>query len=323
VTDGNDRHEGHDGYDAARGTGSAHGSGSAVGADELRARLREAAGAHTPDRARMLARIERGMRAHPDASAPAPTHRPRRADRPDRPALGWARIAGVTAVVAGLLTAGGFAVGAALRPDETPPQRVAVSPSGAETAPASSPDAVSRPRPPDWPTAPERTPAASVTPPHRSPSGAGSAKPPAGAGQDRPSAPTATATADGPLWADGSVDPGSQDAWAQSNVTFKTKEPLSALTVELRIARTGRVASTGNWRTLPADDFTVSVAERDGFLVYRWVLRAGRTVPAGQHVFAGQYDHAPGGRDASGDRYTVTAETARGGERAAVGGDFA
>ncbi|POX37006.1 hypothetical protein C3486_30655 [Streptomyces sp. Ru73] len=134
-------------------------------------------------------------------------------------------------------------------------------------------------------------------------------------------APRASRTADGPLWSDGSVDPHSNDYWAQSNVTLQTAEPLTSLTVELRVARTEGVRPTGAWRTLPARDFTFTTTSEDGFLVYRWTLKDGRTVPAGRHVFAGQYDHAHAGRDAGADTYTATARS--GGERAAVRGDFA
>ncbi|OSP41902.1 hypothetical protein B7767_18445, partial [Streptomyces sp. 13-12-16] len=52
--------------------------------EELRARLHEAAGAHEPDRERMLARVERGM-----AGPARPEHR---ATRP--PLFGWVRVAG-------------------------------------------------------------------------------------------------------------------------------------------------------------------------------------------------------------------------------------
>ncbi|WP_338695210.1 hypothetical protein V2W30_09320 [Streptomyces sp. Q6] len=274
--------------------------------DDLRQRLREAADTHRPDRERMLARIERAMHEQPAA-------RPER----HRPAVGWVRIAGVTAGVAGVLAVGGFAVGAALRQDETPQQRVAVSPTPT-TAP--SPDATSRePRPSTTATSsgnaaePSRTPERSAS--------SGPAKPSAGSGGGSDEKPPVNDTTDGPLWSDGSVDPGSNDYWGQSNVTFKTKDPLSELTVELRVAQTGKVASTGHWRSLPADDFTESVDEKDGFLVYRWVLKDGRTVPAGESVFAGQYDHASGGRDASDDRYSVTGRTTAGRD-ASVGGDF-
>lgn len=100
--------------------------------------------------------------------------------------------------------------------------------------------------------------------------------------------------------------------WAQSNVTLTSTEPLSALTVELRIAQTGAVQSTGNWRTLPAEDFTVTVQNEGGAVVYRWILKPGRTVPAGQHVFAGQYNHATGAREAGHDGYRVDAGGPRG-----------
>ncbi|MEU1473364.1 hypothetical protein ABZ434_34755 [Streptomyces sp. NPDC005761] len=125
----------------------------------------------------------------------------------------------------------------------------------------------------------------------------------------------------GPLWTDGAVDPHSNAYWAQSNVTLRTAEPLSSLTVELRIALTGGVNSTGSWRSLPEKDFTVSATESGGYLVYRWALKAGRTVPAGTHTFAGQYNHAQGDRDAAGDYLTADAIRTTG-ERASVGDYF-
>jgi hypothetical protein len=133
--------------------------------------------------------------------------------------------------------------------------------------------------------------------------------------------PVARAEQEGPLWSDGSVDPHSNDFWAQSNLTLKTSRRLTALTVELKIAQTGGVTSTGAWRSLPEGDFTQRVTEKDGFVVYTWTLKEGRTVPAGQWVFAGQYDHARGGRDAGDDSYVMTG--AAGGRTYAVTGDFA
>ncbi|OKK03685.1 hypothetical protein AMK26_19810 [Streptomyces sp. CB03234] len=125
------------------------------------------------------------------------------------------------------------------------------------------------------------------------------------------------------LMADGAVAPHGNRFWAQNNVTLTAPRPLTALTVDVRVARTDRVASTGHWRTLPAHDFTVSVREdKDGALHYTWTLKPGRTAPAGRHVFAAQYNHAEGGRDATGDRYTVTATTADGQQHTARG-DFA
>ncbi|MCY0922233.1 hypothetical protein OS965_29430 [Streptomyces sp. H27-G5] len=128
-------------------------------------------------------------------------------------------------------------------------------------------------------------------------------------------------TESGPLWSDGSVDPHSNTYWAQSNITLQTREPLTAFSLEVRIAQTGGVATTGTWQTLPAGDFDVVARESGGALVYRWTLKAGRTVPAGRHVFAAQYNHAEGGRDAGKDTYASTA-TAAGGAAHEVGGGF-
>ncbi|MFF4797754.1 hypothetical protein ACFY1U_04995 [Streptomyces sp. NPDC001351] len=261
--------------------------------DELRARLHETAEAHQPDRARILARIERGMSEHG-----RPDHR---ATRP--PVWGWARVVGATAAVAGMLAVGGYAVASAVK-DDTPPQRQTVSVS---PTPTPSPDATSRaPVPPV-----DRTPG---TPrPSHKPSGTPAAKPSA-------SAP-APGASDGPLWSEGSIDLHSNDFWAQSNITLRTSEQLTALTVQLKVAQTGGVSSTGAWRSLPEQDFDLTVGEQNGFLVYTWTLKAGRTVPKGEWVFAGQYNHQTGGRDAKDDTYAITATA--GGTQRAVGGDFA
>jgi hypothetical protein len=265
--------------------------------EELRARLHEAAGAHEPDRERILARVERGM-AGPAGSG-------HRATRP--PVFGWMRVAGATAAVAGVLAVGGYAVASAVKEETAAPQQqdVATSPT-----PTPSPEATSRaPAPPVDPTPsapPERS--ESAPPPSRTPSTSVTGRPPA-------------ATEDGPVWSDGSVDPHSNDFWAQSNITIKTRAELTALTVRLSVAQTGGVSDAGAWRSLPEQDFTLTVGERDGFLVYTWTLKEGRKVPAGEWVFAGQFDHERGGRDAGADRYAVTG--AAGSERLSVGGGFA
>ena len=268
--------------------------------DELRARLHAAAEGHEPDRARILARVERGMAA--------PFRPSRRATRP--PLWGWVRVVGATAGVAGVLAVGGYAVASAVKDDTPAQQTVAVSPT-----PTPSPAATSRA--PVGPAAPTPGKGASHAPGKQSPSASASPKAPATA----TTPPAASGVQDGPLWSDGSVDPHSNDFWAQSTLTLRTSERLTSLTVELKVAQTGGVSSTGSWRSLPEQGFTFTVAEKDGFLVYTWVLEQGRTVPAGQWVFAGQYDHDRGGRDAGGDSYTMTATA--GGEHLAVKGDFA
>ncbi|WP_210593256.1 hypothetical protein [Streptomyces sp. GESEQ-35] len=265
--------------------------------DELRARLHEAAGQHEPDRARILARVERGMteQTRPDHRATLP------------PVFGWVRVVSATAAVASVLAVGGYAVASAVQDEPSPQQSVAVSPT-----PAPSPDATSRaPVPPVDPT--PSTPPESKAPstPETSPS---------------PSAPSATLAPahgeeDGPLRSDGSVDPHSNDFWAQSNVTLEVDEQLTALTVRLKVKQTGGISSAGAWRSLPEQDFTLTVGEQDGFLVYTWVLKEDRTVAKGEWVFAGQYNHARGGRDAADDGYAATATA--GGQQLSVAGDFA
>ncbi|WP_405474500.1 hypothetical protein [Streptomyces canus] len=263
---------------------------------ELRARLQDAAEAHEPNREQILARIERGM-----SEQTRPDHR---ATRP--PVYGWVRVVSATAAVACVLGLGGYAVASAVK-DETPAQ-TSVAATG---TPTPSPDATSRPPAPPADPTPRTTPAQEAEKPSGTPS-------------RTPSASTevqASGVEDGPLWSDGSVDPHSNEFWAQSNLTFKTSEQLTALTVELRIEQTGGVTNAGAWRSLPEDDFTLTVAKKDSFLVYTWVLKDGRTVPKGEWVFAGQYNHERGGRDAKGDGYTATA-TAKSGDLA-VKGDFA
>ncbi|WP_203653678.1 hypothetical protein, partial [Streptomyces sp. SID339] len=229
--------------------------------------------------------------------------------------------------VAGIFAVAGYGVSVALR-DGDAPQSVATSTSSGP--PAASPE-----------------PTGTFAPPTRRPSGPPSSSP--GAGESgKPSGSTSRGPSEGAeppkssgkptddedttasgkrvpadrlLWADGSIDPGSHAYWSQSDITVKAKKPLTSLTVQLRVAGSGQVEDTGNWRSLPEGDFDVSVTERDGDLVYRWTLKRGRTVPAGEHVFAGQFNHPAGKRDAGDDSYEVRAGTAE--ERAVWRGDFA
>jgi len=279
--------------------------------NDLHRQLREAAAAHRPDRARMLARVERGMTSSPAATDLTLTDRAvaRKSRHRSRITASWPRIVLATLATAATLAVGGLAVGAVVQNHE-PRQETAAGTENSTSGSSPSPSPRS-PGPQQPGSAPSRSdigrPAAASTTPRP---GHPSATPPGG-----------THTEDGPLWSDGSVDPHSNSFWAQSNVTVKTRKPLTALTVELRITQTGGVQSTGSWQTLPGDDFTVSVQEDGGVLVYRWTLKPGRTVPVGQHVFAGQYNHATGGRDAYGDTYRADASSAD--AKPSVWGDFA
>lgn len=270
----------------------------------LRTQLRQAGLAHRPDRERMLARVERGMalpepgtrRGHRSPSGPAP----------------WARVVGVTAGLVSAFGIGGLAVGLTVNAGDEP----AVTPQTVVTSP-------------DVPTPTVSQSAHPVTPP----SGGSSHKPSAtGEAPGHASSPTASASAspgvnkrgnhpqDGYLWSDGSIDSGSNDFWAQSDVTVKNSEPLTSLTVELRIVKTDGLAGTGSWSTVSTDDYDVTVTEDDGALVYRWTLKSGKTLPTGTHVFAGQYNHAKGGRNAGGDLYAAQGDGSGGAVE--VRGDF-
>ncbi len=258
--------------------------------EEIDRRLREAAEAHRPDRARMLARVERGM------AGPAVRHRARPFAR------SGTRVALAGLAAGGILTTGGLAVAAIVA---TPPP----SPSPTVTTPAAPSPTAGSPHP----TSARPTP---VAPPPATTPGSSRPTPPA----TSPS-PTAGENQDGPLWSAGSVNSKSTVYWTQSDLVLKTTQPLTSLTVEIRIVQTGGAKSTGTWQTLPSDDFTVTVQEAGGALVYRWVLKPGLTVPAGTHEFAVQFNNGGAGeRSAAGDGYRVDAQGTGG--SASVRGGF-
>ncbi|MFD5541717.1 hypothetical protein ACFWIJ_28790 [Streptomyces sp. NPDC127079] len=248
--------------------------------EEIARQLREAAEAHRPDRARMLARVQRGM------AGPAVRHRARPFAR------SGIRIALAGLAATGILATGGLAVAAIVvhsSPSATVTTPATPSPSAASPHPTSTHPAPARPTP--VAPGPATTPGSSrPTPSATSPS------------------PTADESRNGPLWSAGSLDPKSTVYWTQSNLVLKTTQPLTSLTIEMRIAQTGGVENTGTWQTLPSDDFTVTVQEAGGTLVYRWVLKPGLTVPAGNHEFAAQFNNGADGHSAAGDGYRVDAQ---------------
>ncbi|GGT84717.1 hypothetical protein [Streptomyces violascens] len=255
--------------------------------EEIARRLREAAEAHRPDRARVLARVQRGM------AGPAVRHRARPFAR------SGTRVALAGLAATGILATGGLAV-AAIVATSSPPATVTTPAIPSPTVSSRQPTSA---RPTPVAPAPATTPgSARPTPPATSPS------------------PTAGKNQNGPLWSAGSVDPHSTVYWTQSNLVLKTTQPLTSLTIEMRIVQTGGVKNTGTWQTLPSADFTVTAQETDGTLVYRWVLKPGLTVPAGSHEFAAQFNHATGERSAAGDGYRVDAQGTGG--SASVRGGF-
>ncbi|SFF17154.1 hypothetical protein SAMN05216251_10989 [Actinacidiphila alni] len=288
-------------------------------------RLRDAAGAHRPDRDRMLARVERGMADEERAVAARDTADPPPGpvrDRPPGAGAPWLRIAAVTAAVAGAIGIGGLAVGAVTGDGEptrsvvtstgpAPSQRPTSHPAG-PTSPAAhpgtrqdaSPSAGRHAKGATHPVLPPSggTHRAATTPPPSSATATGSGS--AGGGSTSPGDGTAQ---DGALSARASVDGASNPSWTQSDLVLTTTRPLTSLTVEVRVARTAGVSSTGSWTTESgATAATVSVEGDD--LVYRWTLDSGQTLAAGDHTFSAQFDHAQGDRDAGGDRYSVQAQ---------------
>jgi cytoskeletal protein RodZ len=234
----------------------------------------------------MLVRIERGM-ARSDGSDRARSVRRRKK-------TSWLKVTLATLALVGVTGLGGLAVAAGMQ--QRAPQPTTTTP--AVVAPTGD--------------------TASATP---SPRASSTAKPPATASPTPSRQPTTTAsTADGPIAARGTISQHSIIYWAQNNLTIDVAQPLTTLTVEVRIAQTDGVQYTGTWRTQPADDFTVSVAPADGFLVYRWTLKPGLTVPALQEIFAAQYNHSTGKRDASKDTFRV--ETTVAGHTFVVWGNF-
>jgi hypothetical protein len=253
--------------------------------DDVRRHLREAAEAHQPDRDAMLVRIERGMVRSTDAER-ARSYRRRRQGS-------WLRFSLAALAGLGALGLGGFALAAGVQ--QLSPQRTTavVTPNG-ETS--------------------------SGTPTPRASATKTGAQIPGGSGASTPRH-SAAPTADGPIAAArGDVNAYSTVYWEQNDLTVDVAQPLTTLTVELRVAQSGGVQNTGTWQTAPSDDFTVTVTPTDGFLVYRWALKPGRTVPAARQLFAVQFNHSTGKRDAGNDSFLV--ETTMAGRTAAVRGGF-
>lgn len=284
---------------------------------ELPERLREAAVAHRPDRERMLARVERAMAA-PEADADVGRHEhPPARDRPPAP---WMRVTAVAAAVAGAVGLGGLAVGAVT--GTTTPGQSVVSPAGdgGGSPPAigsgTAGTATSRPHSPGRqgtrPAQPNpgggHSPGHSpVTPGSGASDGpADTAVPPAGAGgSDGAPSSTASGPANG-VSSVGTIDASSNGYWTQTDVQLTVTKELTELTVELRIARTAGVSSTGSFDSASGQT-SASVTVEGADLVYRWQLNPGQALAPGTYTFAGQFNHAQGDRDTSGDRYSAVA----------------
>lgn len=243
--------------------------------------LRHEAERHLPDTGVMLARIAQ-RRAEP---------------APSRWALSLRPVAAAASVVATLVV--GFA-GIRLAGDRPEQER---TPAATEGSPSPSP-ATTVPSPP----------APSKAPPRAETGKPGAEKPP-----PPPDLTPSWQPVDGFLSSVAAVDSHSVGTWAQGNVTLTTSETITSLDMVINVARTAGVADAGKWTTIPADMITMAVTEEKDRLVYRFTLKQGTLAP-GAYVFAVQYTHAGGDRNATADTYGVLADA--GTERAVVTGAF-
>jgi len=255
--------------------------------DPVRSALRTAAEAYEPDRAAILAWIERGQAEAGVSSAPRSTRR--------RAVV----VAGMAATVATVLGLSVAATWAAVRGEE-PRKPAAVASATAAPVSAAASSAATR-----------------LTPSH-DPEG----RPPSAAQPSRSLAasPSKAAVQQGFLSSSGAFDTHSIDNWAQSNVTLTNSETVTALELRVRIALTPSVSSTGAWSTIPAEDLATRVEQQPDALVYTFTLKPGVRLASGSYMFAVQYGHATGGRDPSRDSYQAAASV--GGTRVEVGGGF-
>jgi hypothetical protein len=260
--------------------------------DPVRSALRAAAAAHQPDRVAILARIQRGQAATCESRAPHSTRR--------RTAVA----AGMAATVAAVIGLSVAVTRAAVR-GETPWEPIAAPSATVSPAPAAAPTAL--------PSAAAGS-VPSHGPTHRPPSAPQASRSPA-------ASPSNASVQQGFLWSSGAVDPHSIDNWAQSNVTLRSSQTVTALELRVRIALTPDVVNTGAWSTISADDLVITVEQQADALVYTFTLKPGVRLGPATHNFGVQYGHATGGRDPSRDTYQAVA-TADDGAQAEVNGRF-
>ncbi|MFI1992257.1 hypothetical protein [Actinoplanes sp. NPDC020271] len=268
-------------------------NGGGLSDDQLRSALRAEASLHQPDREAMLARITSSA-----MTAPAPARR--RSAK-----LRLALVAGLVALFGG----GGFAAQWALAGDSG--KQDAIPPVVTTTPATTEPTATATPTHPT-------SPAVSAKPSTVKPSRTGEATAPTTApATSTPPAPVQgapgnTRVQQGPLWSDGSIDPGSGDTQGASVITLKTTEKLTELKVTVRVAKTPGLTSRGATKSVPGASVTTGVTEPAGALLYTFTLAPADEVAPGTYTFTAKYSHEAGGRDAGGDTYEAVATTAAG-----------
>jgi len=238
-----------------------------MSSDQVRGALRAEAAAHRPDRAAILAWIERGQAAVDPARAPRIGHR-----------HAAVRMAGIGMTVAAVI---GLSMAVTWAAVGTDVPRMASNASAMAPAPASS-----SPRAVQTPNAASRAPSHAPRSPAASPSNKG-------AQHDF-------------FRSSGVIDGHSIDNWTQSNVTVVTSHTVTALEVTVRIAGSPNLASTGAWSSVLAEFLVTGIERQPDALVYRFTLKPGVTLAPASYVFAVQYNHASA-RDTSRDSYHLVA----------------
>lgn len=251
---------------------------------ELRALLGRIAAEHQPDRAAMLRRIGRHRAGSPVAERP--------------PAGNALRLAGSALAVVTILGVGGVARWS-LADGPGPGLDPVAPPAAPSSAPARSSPPSLAPSPPS-PDRPAPSVAASRAP---------RAGPPAAPPKPPPDTTVEPRRKAEPVLADGSVT--TDDTVGRSEVTVTVREPLSALTVTVRVAQAADLNDQGGTHDAGDAPFGITVVRAQETLVYRFKLADGTRLTSGTYVFTAKYaDPGEGGRDAGADTYQVTGTTA-------------
>jgi hypothetical protein len=104
----------------------------------------------------------------------------------------------------------------------------------------------------------------------------------------------------------GSVDKNSVPTWTQDTVTVRTSKRTTDIAVTITVPRTAGTRDAGKFSTVPNSDLAMTVEQTADALLYHFQLAEGAHLPAGEWVFAAQFEHRAG-RDRQRDSYVVGA----------------
>lgn len=116
------------------------------------------------------------------------------------------------------------------------------------------------------------------------------------------------AASPGAVSAVGRVASGTSQWWGQLDVLVTNTAPMTALTIEITIAKTPGVRYSGQYNSFWGGVMSMSWSETASAVVYRFVLNPGQSVPAGTNwLAAAQFGGSGTVHPTSGDTYVVTA----------------